>query len=98
MSAKTDNLKENFKRKAGEKTAIPAKAVDGMAMRGRGKGSVVCMSFRMERSDWRRIHDMALDEGLSMQELVFKGVAGIFKEKGLPPLNGLPSRSRDFVE
>jgi hypothetical protein len=55
--------------------------------RRRGKGDVVALTVRLPRAEWRRVHQLALDEGVSIQQLAVDGLSRLFTERGLPPLS-----------
>ena len=57
--------------------------------RKRGIGETVALSVRVKRSDWERIHQLAVSEGMSINSLTILGFSKIFDEKGMPPLNGM---------
>ena len=59
--------------------------------RKRGKGSIVALTIRLSRGDWERVHQLALAEGTSIQQLAMKGISKVFKEKGLPDLDAMTS-------
>lgn len=67
-------------------TAPEATALPGGEARQRGKGATVALTYRIDRNQWRRLHDLALTEGLSLNQLVQKGLNEIFVKRGLPPL------------
>jgi hypothetical protein len=52
--------------------------------RKRGTRDIVALSVRISRADWKRLHELALDEGISINQLALKGFSRLFKEKGLP--------------
>ncbi|MHB1669987.1 hypothetical protein [Thiomonas sp.] len=54
--------------------------------RGRGKGDVVALTVRLTRSEWERVHQLAVSEGVSIQALAVEGLSKVFVEKGLPKL------------
>lgn len=54
------------------------------ADRKRGKGEVVALTVRLSRSEWERVHQLAVSEGTSIQQLALKGLSKVFAEKGLP--------------
>jgi hypothetical protein len=56
------------------------------AARSRGKGATVAITVRLKREQWERLHDFALHEGDSLQGLALRGLNGLLKERGLPPL------------
>jgi|SRR5690625_1359478 len=63
-----------------EYTAVSAEP----AVRKRGKGDVVALTVRLSRADWERLHQLALAEGTSIQQLALSGFSKLFAEKGLP--------------
>lgn len=52
--------------------------------RQRGKGDIVALTVRLSRADWERVHQLAVAEGTSIQQLALKGLSKVFAEKGLP--------------
>jgi hypothetical protein len=68
------------------KTQQPA-AVAQPRARARGKGDLVALTVRLPRGDWQRVHQLALDEGVSIQQLAVDGLSRLFVERGLPPLS-----------
>ncbi len=52
--------------------------------RKRGKGDFVALTVRLPRADWERLHQLAVGEGTSLQQLALRGFSKLFKEKGLP--------------
>ncbi len=52
--------------------------------RSRGKGEVVSLTVRLSRAEWERVHQLAVSEGSSIQQLAVKGLSKVFAEKGLP--------------
>ena len=55
-------------------------------VRQRGKGEVVALTVRLPRADWERLHQLAVAEGTSIQQLAVLGLSRIFADKGLPGL------------
>jgi hypothetical protein len=54
------------------------------AGRKRGQGATVALSVRLARADWERLHQLAVAEGVSLQEIMVRGLSQIFTSKGLP--------------
>jgi hypothetical protein len=54
--------------------------------RKRGKGEVVALTVRLSRADWERVHQLAVAEGTSIQQLTIRGLSKVFAEKGLPSI------------
>lgn len=52
--------------------------------RKRGKGEVVALTVRLSRAEWERVHQLAVAEGMSIQQLALRGLSKVFAEKGLP--------------
>ena len=52
--------------------------------RARAQKSVVAMSFRINRQDWERLHQLAITEGVSINTLTLRGLSKLFEERGLP--------------
>jgi len=55
--------------------------------RKRGTGDVVSLTLRLPRSDWQRVHQLAVAESTSIQQLAVDGLSKIFADRGLPPLS-----------
>ena len=56
----------------------------GASVRRRGQGQVVALTVRLRRADWERLHQLAVAEGVSLQQLALTGLSKIFAGKGLP--------------
>jgi hypothetical protein len=54
--------------------------------RTRGKGDIVALTVRLPRAEWERLHQLAVAEGTSIQQLAIQGLSRLFAEKGLPGL------------
>jgi hypothetical protein len=54
--------------------------------RQRAKKEVVALTVRLQRSEWERLHQLAVSEGLSIQSLAVQGLNRVFTDKGLPKL------------
>lgn len=65
--------------------APPEESVTGK--RTRGKNDVVALTVRLRRADWERLHQFAVTEGVSLQQLAHDGFSRLLVEKGLPGLN-----------
>lgn len=65
-------------------TATPTAAPE--PVRRRGRGETVAITVRLSRSQWERVHQLAVAEGVSIQHLSLLGLSNLFKEKGLPDL------------
>lgn len=57
---------------------------DTPTARKRGKGDIVSLTVRLSRADWERVHQLAVSEGTSIQQLAVNGLSKVFAEKGLP--------------
>jgi hypothetical protein len=55
-------------------------------VRERGKKETVALTVRLPRSEWERLHHLAVSEGVSIQALAVRGLSLVFKEKGLPAI------------
>ncbi len=75
-----------FKAKGDEaKAVVPEES----KRRERGKGDEAQFSVRMKREDWKRLHYIALDEGVSLQTLTLRGLDLLFKKMGQPGIEGV---------
>jgi len=54
--------------------------------RTRGKAESVALTVRLTRQQWERVHQLALAEGISLQQLIVSGLAVVFRSKGLPDI------------
>lgn len=54
----------------------------------RGQGDTVALTVRLKRSDWIRLHEIALAQGTSLQGLAEKGLSSVLQDMGLPPISG----------
>lgn len=54
--------------------------------RQRAKKNVVALTIRLQRSEWERLHQLAVSEGMSIQSLAVRGLNRVFTDKGLPKL------------
>jgi predicted short-subunit dehydrogenase-like oxidoreductase (DUF2520 family) len=79
----------------GRKAALQAETVTDVipaatasASRKRGKGQIVSLTLRLSRGDWERVHQLAVTEGTSIQQLAVQGLSKVFTEKGLPGISG----------
>jgi hypothetical protein len=71
----------------------PAPLAAAIPGRSRGKGDVVALTLRLNRSDWERVHQLALSEGTSIQQLVLSGLSMVFATKGLPGVTSVAGTS-----
>lgn len=76
-------------------TANPAAPARSLAAKGRvpagrkrGQGATVALSVRLPRADWERLHQLAVAEGVSLQEIIVRGLSQVFTSKGLPGIGG----------
>lgn len=69
---------------AAEQATPKVNEASAPADRKRGKGDVVALTVRLSRNDWERVHQLAVSEGTSIQQLAIKGLSKVFQEQGLP--------------
>lgn len=55
-------------------------------MRTRGKNESVALTVRLTRQQWERLHQLALSDGVSLQQLMLQGVRTLFLGRGLPEI------------
>ena len=53
------------------------------ARRKRGQGDVVALTVRLSHAQWDRMHTLARQEGISLQELAIEAIAEKFATRGL---------------
>jgi len=53
---------------------------------GAKKTNRVATNLRLTRDQWRRVHELALDEETTVQDLAIRGLSRLFEERGLPRL------------
>jgi hypothetical protein len=61
-----------------------APGASSASVRRRGQGQTVALTVRLRRADWERLHQLAVAEGVSLQQLALTGLSKIFAGKGLP--------------
>ena len=54
--------------------------------RKKGTGEVVCITLRLSPTQWRNAHNLALNEGMSINELAIAGINRLLEDRGLPEL------------
>jgi hypothetical protein len=54
--------------------------------RQRGKGETVGIVIRFTHEQWKRMHELSVSKGVSIQKLVIAGASRLFEEIGLQPL------------
>ncbi len=87
MSAKVTGLAAFTKRGAAQPEISPATGdQDSDKGRQRAKKEVVALTVRLQRSEWERLHQLAVSEGMSIQSLAVRGLNRVFTDKGLPKL------------
>ena len=62
------------------------KAAGAALARERGKGALVALTVRLTRPQWERIHQLAVSEGVSIQQLAVRGLSHVLRERGLAEL------------
>lgn len=63
---------------AAEVTPLP------MTVRRKAQGATVALTVRLPRAEWERLHQLAVSEGTSIQQLAVAGLSKLFTAKGLP--------------
>lgn len=88
MSGKLTGLAAFTKRGSTQPAVAAAieEAPSGSQQRQRAKKEVVALTVRLQRSEWERLHQLAVSEGMSIQSLAVRGLNRVFTEKGLPKL------------
>ncbi len=51
-----------------------------------GEGALVALTVRLTRPQWERIHQLAVSEGVSIQQLAVRGLSHVLNERGLAEL------------
>lgn len=54
----------------------------------RGTDTRVRLTVRLERGDWERLHQLAVMESCSMQDLAVEGFSLVFENRGMPKISG----------
>ena len=73
--------------RAAQRAPAPTGRARGQGATGgrkRGQGATVALSVRLARADWERLHQLAVAEGVSLQEIMVRGLSQVFTSKGLP--------------
>jgi hypothetical protein len=81
MSTKPTGLSA-FTRK-GAQTEQP---VEAQGARKRAQGDTVALTTRLPKSEWARLHQLAVSEGVSLQTLSVRGFDKVLADHGLPPI------------
>lgn len=53
----------------------------------RGRGDTVGITLRLSHENWRRVHDLALTEGISINQLAMEGISEMLRKRGLKSLS-----------
>ncbi len=69
---------------AADNEAIKEKAAG--AKKRRGEGDTVALTVRLSKADWMRLHQLAMAEGVSLQNLALAGFSRVLAEHGLDPI------------
>lgn len=87
MSAKPTGLAA-FTKRGSVQPEMAAQAEESSVStdRQRAKKDVVALTVRLQRSEWERLHQLAVSEGQSIQSLAVRGLNRVFTDKGLPKL------------
>jgi hypothetical protein len=72
----------NFAEASG-RTTVAAPAPTNGTRRKRGQGDVVALTVRLSRGQWERMHTLAVQESVSLQELAIDAIADKFAKRGL---------------
>ena len=87
MSTKLTGLAAFTKRGTAQPTASQAGEEAPIDTgRQRAKKDIVALTVRLQRSEWERLHQLAVSEGMSIQSLAVRGLNRVFTDKGLPKL------------
>ena len=62
-----------------------AEKVTGAKKR-RGEGDTVALTVRLSKADWMRLHQLAMAEGVSLQNLALTGFSKVLADHGLDPI------------
>jgi hypothetical protein len=85
MSSKPTGLAA-FNRKGVTPDERPSPRVEAQGARKRAQGEIVALTVRLPRSEWARLHQLAVSEGVSLQTLAIRGFDKVFADQGLPPI------------
>jgi transposase InsO family protein len=88
MTAKSDKKTglASFVRNRKQEPETPAPDEVPATPRKRGKGMLVAVTVRFTRDQWERVHQLALSEGTSIQDLAVRGLSRLLRDKGLRDL------------
>jgi hypothetical protein len=56
------------------------------AKKRRGEGETVALTVRLSKADWMRLHQLAMAEGVSLQNLALTGFSKVLADHGLDPI------------
>lgn len=52
----------------------------------RTSGETAALTVRISRTDWMRLHQLALSERLNLQAIAIDGFSEVLERHGLPPI------------
>jgi len=58
----------------------------GKRIRIKARSGLISVTIRLTREQWKRLHELALMDGSSLQSLAVMGLSRVFEDRGLPPL------------
>lgn len=86
MATKPTGLAPFTQKRPLERAEAPAERqqTTPMAVRRKAQGATVALTVRLPRAEWERLHQLAVSEGTSIQQLAVVGLSKVFTAKGLP--------------
>ncbi len=86
MTTKTTGLAAFTRKPRIDETALADERSSLVAARTRAKKESVALTVRLTRQQWERLHQLALADGVSLQQLILQGLGTLFRDRGLPKL------------
>ena len=64
-------------------SVAPSPSSSSGSRKKRGQGDVVALTVRLSRTQWERMHTLAIQESVSLQELAIDAITDKFAKRGL---------------
>ena len=87
MTKKPTGLAAFTQKRAPEQVEAAEPQETPLAGRRKAQGTTVALTVRLPRAEWERLHQLAVSEGTSIQQLAVTGLSKVFTAKGLPGIN-----------
>lgn len=86
MTAKPTGLAAFTRKPRIDQTSGSQEQLTPPETRTRAKNASVALTVRLTRQQWERLHQLALADGVSLQQLIVLSLGSLFRSRGLPEL------------